>query len=75
MLFLIDYDRREGKIVEILRFSDADRHRAEETRLQLELRLNRSGIDREVVLLDATDEQALRQTHGRYFRSITELIT
>jgi hypothetical protein len=55
------------------KFPDSDHQKAEETRLELELKLNRQGIEREVVLLDATDEDALRKTHRRYFEVLGEL--
>ena len=37
MLFLIEYDRSRGEIVTIQRFEDSERHKAEGTRLDLEL--------------------------------------
>lgn len=75
MHFLIEYDRDQGEIVTFESFSDADRGRAEESRLQLELDLNLKGIDNEVVLLEAATEEALRRTHRRYFENLTELTT
>ena len=75
MLFLIEYDRDRGEIVTFESFGEADRRRAEETRLQLELDLNLKGIDNEVVLLEAATEGALRRTHRRYFENLTELTT
>jgi hypothetical protein len=44
------------------------------TRLELELELNRLGKEREVVLLEAASEQALRLTHRRYFEDLSELV-
>jgi hypothetical protein len=73
MLFLIEYDRPIGKIISLITFEDLERQHAEDSRLVLELALNRSGIEREVVLLQAKDEAALRRTHRRYFEDITEL--
>jgi len=67
MVFLIEYARSEGRIVRMFEFRDADRAKAENARLELELRLNREAIDHEIVLLDAASEKALRRTHGRYF--------
>lgn len=71
MIFLLQYDRSRGKLVEMRTFKDWKE--AYEARLDLELRLNRPGIRNEVVLLEAPDEAALRRTHGRYFYSVTEL--
>jgi hypothetical protein len=74
MLFLIEYERVRGEIVSLQRFSDADRRQAEDVRLGLEIDLSRRGVEREVVLLEAASEEALRRTHGRYFESLGELV-
>ena len=73
MLFLIEYDRIKGRLVELKKFDDMQQQAAKELRLQKELDLNRRGIDHEVVLLDATSEEALRKTHRRYFENLEEL--
>ena len=73
MIFLIEYDRGEGRLVRIERFSDSDRKRAEDSRLDLELELKLKGIQREVVLLEAATEEAVRRTHRRYFETLAEL--
>jgi hypothetical protein len=75
MIFLIEYNRNEGRIVTIRSFSDSERDNAEESRLKLELDLNQKGIDDEVVLLEAFSEEALRRTHRRYFENLSELAT
>jgi hypothetical protein len=75
MIFLIEYDRRRSEIVTIISFDDSERQLAEGSRLELELGLNRQGIEREVVLLDADSEEALRRTHRRYFEDLAELAT
>ena len=67
MVFLIEYSRSEGRIVNLREFGPADRLDAETVLLELELRLMSEGIDHEVVLLDAENEAALRRTHSRYF--------
>lgn len=73
MIFLIEYDRGEGRLVRIERFGNSDRKRAEESRLNLELELNLKGIENEVVLLEAATEEAVRRTHRRYFETLHEL--
>lgn len=73
MIFLIEYDRSRGQIVTFNTFSDSERSVAEESRLELEIRLNRNEVDHEVVLLEADSEEALRRTHRRYFENLTEL--
>jgi hypothetical protein len=73
MVFLIEYNRGEGRLVRMDSFSGSDRRRAEEARLNLELELNRKGIENEVVLLEAASEEAVRRTHRRYFETLAEL--
>ncbi|HEX5412814.1 MAG TPA: hypothetical protein VFZ27_13270 [Terriglobia bacterium] len=73
MLFLIEYDRPSGTIKEMRKFDDSSRKLAEDTRLELELKLNREGVEHEVVILEAPSEEALRRTHSRYFESLAEI--
>ena len=73
MLFLIEYDRPNGKLVRLETFDDANHKTAEDSRLNLELDLNRRHIEHEVVLLKARNETALRRTHGRYFEEWAEM--
>jgi hypothetical protein len=74
VLFLIEYDRNCGRIVELKVFDDSDRQNAEDSRLEIELVLNRLGIKHEVVLLEAATEEALRRTHRRYFENLEQLV-
>lgn len=67
MIFLIEYDRSRGQLVRLQRFDDSERVQAQTVRLETELRLNREKIVREVVILEAVTEEALRKTHQRYF--------
>ena len=73
MIFLIEYDRARGTLVSFKTFNESDRLQAEELRLQLELSLKRKQMKHEVVLLEAITEEALRQTHRRYFENIEDL--
>lgn len=73
MLFLIDYDRKSGQIVQFKKYDATMHAQASEERLQLELELNRKGIEREVVLLEAATEADLRRTHRNYFATLAEL--
>jgi hypothetical protein len=75
MIFLIEYNRAEGKIVNFREFDDSKRRVAEDSRLEMELDLNRKGVDHEVVLLEAASKEALRKTHRRYFEDLRELMT
>lgn len=74
MIFLIQYDRREGRMVSIESFSDSERSKAQDLLLGLELQLNQNGAENEVVLLEAESEDALRVTHRRYFEDLSELL-
>ena len=72
MIFLIHYDRNQGRIISMESFGDSERAAAQEARLALELELN--GANDEVVLLDAEAEEDLRKTHRRYFEALSELL-
>ena len=74
MLYLIEYDRPRGTIVQLREFDPASRQVAEDARLELELELNRKGVEHEVVILDAPSMEALRHTHSRYFESVADLM-
>ena len=74
MIFIVEYIRREGKIVSFQRFQDSQRNEAEDARLKIELELNRKHLDHEVALLDAESEEMLRKTHRRYFESLRQLL-
>ncbi len=74
MIYLIEYDCARGEIVTFKSFDDSKRQDAEDARLDLELELNRLGTEREVVILEAATEEALRRTHRRYFENLSELI-
>lgn len=75
MIFLIEYDRPEGRIVTFTTFKDSEQFDAEKLRLDLELHLNRIGVDHEVVILEAESEEALRRTHRRYFEDTRQIAT
>jgi hypothetical protein len=74
MIFLIEYDRARGEIITFETFDDSERQNAEDARLELELELNRLNTEREVVILEAATEEALRRTHRRYFENLSELV-
>ena len=73
MIFLIEYNRKLGKLISFESFVEHDWQRAEALRFERELTLNRAGIDNEVVLLEAASEQILRRTHRRYFEDLEQL--
>jgi hypothetical protein len=74
MLFLIEYDRSRGEIVNFREFDEDQSHSAQQSRLETELDLHRRGVEREVVLLEAENEEALRRTHRRYFEDLAQLV-
>ena len=73
MFFLMEYDRPKGKLVKITSFHDADRAKAENQRLMTEKKLYELHVHHEVVLLEATNEDALRSTHRRYFEDASQI--
>lgn len=74
MIFLIEYNRTEGRLVSMRTFDESERKIAHDARLALELDLHRKGIEHEIVLLEASSEEALHKTHRRYFASLSELL-
>ena len=74
MTFLIEYDRPSGTLVQVKEFDESQRDVARRTRLDLELRLNREGSQHEVVILEAPNEEALRLSHARYFKDVSDLV-
>ena len=74
MIFLIEYNRPEGRLVTFKRFQDSERLTAQNARLDLELDLNRRGVAHEVVLLEAASEDGLRRTHRRYFEDASQIV-
>ncbi len=73
MIFLIEYNRPEGRIVTFDEFSDFDRTKAEDLRFEKEIDLRRKSIDHEIVILEADSIEALHKTHCRYFKDYAEI--
>jgi hypothetical protein len=74
MIFLIKYNRGEGRIVTFREFDDQRRREAEDLRLQIEVDDNSKEVGCEVVLLEAESEAALRLTHRRYFEDLRQML-
>lgn len=74
MIFLIDYERKGGRMRLFKPYKAEQRAEAQRERLEIELSLNGSRGSREVVLLEAHDEQALHRTHQRYFKTTREIL-
>ena len=73
MIFLIEYSRKQGSLVDVRAFGDLQQRQAEELRLETELTLNRKKVNHDVILLQAESEDALRRTHQRYFGSFGQI--
>ena len=71
-LFLVVYNQRT-RAVRVTEFGEGDRALAVTRRVEL-VREHRDEPEVEVVLLGAKSIEALKETHGRYFRSLDELI-
>lgn len=71
--FLVEYDPESGR-VDLREYPHGDRERAQADLLAREKRNAKDRVRREVVLLEADNEEALRVTHGRYFKTLRELI-
>ena len=74
MLFLIEYNRKQGRIVNLERFVDSDRREAQDRLLELELKFRAKDVEHELVLLEADQEETIRKTHAHYFYDLPELI-
>lgn len=74
MIFLLQYDRRKGRIVSLDSFSASERTKAQDLLLELELRQNENGANTEIVMLEAESEEALKITHRHYFEDLSELV-
>ena len=75
MIFLIQYNRKRREMVRFERFEDSERQIAYDIKFDLELRLNRESNRDEVVILEASSEEAVRKTHRRYFETLEQLVT
>lgn len=73
MIFLVEYDRNSGALVQLLKFSNDKRDDAARARLNLELLQMKSDLAHEIVILEAASEEHLRRTHRRYFEPIRTL--
>jgi len=68
MIYLIEYNRSLGKIITLKRFRN--RRKAEKIRFLMDS-MNEAG--HEIVTLEASNINILKHTHGRYFKTLSEL--
>ena len=73
-IFLIQYDRSLGRIVQLQKFDDDDRPTADSTRFALELENVEHPVRFEVVLLDERELRKLCETHRRISSMLEELV-
>lgn len=73
MLYLIEYDRHSRRIVRLEEFATSEQAIADAARLEIELDLNRRGVQHELVILEAANGDALRWTHRRYFQDFADI--
>jgi hypothetical protein len=69
MIFYIEYSREQQKTLSYLKFADEDRGVAQAHALKREIEESRlpGGLNLEIVMLQATLESTVRNTHPRYF--------
>ena len=70
--FLIAYDRRQGKLLDMKEFPEGQRARALRERFAREV-VERDRPDVEVVLLGAESQADLEKTHARYFKTLEQI--
>ena len=73
MLFLIEYDKRKGELVQMKTYEDSERKQAYAERFALEIKLFRQNLEHEAVILEARSEDIIRKTHRRYFETLAQL--
>jgi hypothetical protein len=71
--FLLVYERSTGRLLEQRTYSEEEQVQAQDDRFARELQ-ERGRPDIEVVLLGAESLDALKKTHGRYFKTVRELL-
>ncbi len=74
MIFVVVYDRKAGAVLETRRFANEQLSDAKAYRQRCELQHAARSDEVEVVILDAENEEALKQTHGRYFGGAQEML-
>jgi hypothetical protein len=74
MIYLVQYNRKQGQLVSLDAFPAQSKQGAEEARLRMELQLLGHHDTVEVVLLEARNKRELRKTHRRYFERLDQLM-
>ena len=71
--YVLVYDQARGQLLEIQDFGSDGANAALARRFELD-REYAASPSVEVVLLSAESQDALRRTHGRYFKSVRQLL-
>ena len=72
--YVLVYDQRSGTLITIEHYGSDGAPAALARRFELDREYaGNPGV--EVVLLSGESEDALRRTHGRYFKSVNELLS
>lgn len=69
MYFLVNYSRKEGKLISIKEFSGGAI--ASQEKLALEIDLLGQGVGSEIVVLEADSLEDLKNSHSRYFNDLS----
>ncbi|MBC5801000.1 MAG: hypothetical protein GIX03_11630 [Candidatus Eremiobacteraeota bacterium] len=72
MIFLIQYDRGSGMLIENQQYPDSLLDEANADRLKAEIE-HADNSEMEIVILRSASLDELKRTHARYFKSLTEL--
>lgn len=71
MYFLIEYSRKEGKLIKIKEFQSV--LDAKTAKLESDIKSLENNLTSEVVILEAESIEALKKSHGRYFGDIRSI--
>jgi|GEM_PF-2160752 len=70
MIFLIEFNRAAQERVTYKTYGDDQFDAAMSDLRELELQRFDEGVENEIVVLQAVDEEQLKRTHGRYFSKL-----
>lgn len=71
--FLLVYDQTSLGLLQEYEFEETEHAQAFQKRFELERSLDRSDV--EIVVLGAESREDLQTTHGRYFKSMADLLS
>lgn len=71
MYFLINYSRRDRKLLDLIEFADSTL--AAQAKLAAEIEALESQVRTEIVILEADSLQDLKSSHSRYFGDLSSI--